>query len=230
MEQGPHIWIAELQNAKGEVMAYHSFELDPKHYETRKQWNEAHRSWSAFRQRERKNLLCNRGPKCKAEYACAWLQPDHIQFMLEKPEVTHHKTIWDVYYALGYDYKAKVYHRPLHPSRQTLLSDTGTFMAKVPWTANDPDIVKVLKCLLEVGMDHNTPEGFLRVVLHDDEMRYNLAFFDMTGVHGSEMFTDVRLAIHAWLERSKSDNIRRFSFLGKRTAMRGEKYGPQLRM
>ena len=226
--ESKHIWIAELQTAEGEVLEYHAFELDPLHYETKPQWNEAHKSWSCHRQRERKHLQCNRDAKCKAEFAVSWIQPDSIQFFLEKPTVVFHKTIWDLYYALGYDYKTQTYQRPDKYTHDRVYMASNSFMRNVSWETVDEDIDTILKTVMKFNMDANTDEGFLRVGLADNEMDYHLAFYDETGVHGAEKFDNVRMAIYAWVQRRQSPNIRLFSFLGERIAQVGEKYGPKV--
>lgn len=112
MEDQKHVWVAELQDDKGNAVAYHSFELDPKHYPSSKKWNEAHKSWSCHRQRERKNLACNRDAKCTAPFAVSWLPRDHAFFLIDPPQITHHATIWDLYRAIRYDYKRQCYLGP----------------------------------------------------------------------------------------------------------------------
>ncbi|MNQ58254.1 hypothetical protein D3C85_724450 [compost metagenome] len=113
MEDSKYLWVAELQDAKGNELEYHSVDMDPEFYEGRAAWNRAHRSWYWFRQRERSNLSCNRDAKCKAAFACSWMQSDHPYLTALKPTITHHKTIWDLYEAIGYDYKTKRYDRSM---------------------------------------------------------------------------------------------------------------------
>lgn len=113
MEDSKYLWVAELQDAKGNELEYHSVDMDPEFYEGRAAWNRAHRSWYWFRQRERSNLSCNRDAKCKAAFACSWMQGDHPYLEVLKPTITHHKTIWDLYDAIGYDYKTKRYDRSM---------------------------------------------------------------------------------------------------------------------
>jgi hypothetical protein len=118
-----HLWIAELQNVNGRAVEFHSLELEPEHYKDRSDWNRAMTSWSAFRQRERKNLKPNRMPNSKVQWACHWMTPDDITFVvMGMPEdMKHHKTIWDLYDAIGYDYKAKKYDRQV-----VIAADPGT--------------------------------------------------------------------------------------------------------
>lgn len=98
------VWIAELQNAKGKTIEYHGIDLVPEKYPDRRSWNAAHRSWYWFRQRER-------SLRGKAPYSTYWFQPDDPLFLMSKPEVTYHETIWDLYTAIGYDYKRQLYIR-----------------------------------------------------------------------------------------------------------------------
>lgn len=107
-----HTWIAELQGANGNAIEYHSIEIDPKHYESRLDYNSAHRSWYWFMQRERKNHIANRGPRSKVSWCTYWMQPDDVWYVMSgSPLTAHHKTIWDLYKAIGYDYKTKRYNR-----------------------------------------------------------------------------------------------------------------------
>lgn len=109
-----HLWIAELQDRDGKAVEYHSLELEEEHYASRADFNRAMTSWSAFRQRERGNLKCNRPRNSRCKWACAWMTPDSITFIVDGvPEMPLHKTIWDLYAAIGYDYKAKKYDRPV---------------------------------------------------------------------------------------------------------------------
>lgn len=109
-----HLWIAELQDRDGKAVEYHSLELEEEHYASRLDFNRAMTSWSAFRQRERGNLKCNRPRNSRCKWACSWMMPDCITFIIDGvPEMPLHKTIWDLYAAIGYDYKAKKYDRPV---------------------------------------------------------------------------------------------------------------------
>lgn len=109
-----HLWIAELQDRDGKTVEYHSLELEEEHYASRADFNRAMTSWSAFRQRERGNLKCNRPRNSRCKWACSWTTPDSITFIIDGvPEMPLHKTIWDLYAAIGYDYKAKKYDRPV---------------------------------------------------------------------------------------------------------------------
>lgn len=117
-----HLWIAALQDRDGKTVEYHSVELEPEHYEKKVDWNRAMTSWSNFRQRERGNLKCNRPRNSRCKWACSWMTPDSITFYVDGvPEMPLHKTIWDLYDAIGYNYKAKKYER------QTVIAiDPGT--------------------------------------------------------------------------------------------------------
>lgn len=107
-----HLWIAELQDRDGKAVEYHSVELEEEHYASRADFNRAMTSWSAFRQRERGNLKVNRPKNSRCKWACSWMTPDSITFYLDGvPEMPLHKTIWDLYEAIGYNYKAKKYER-----------------------------------------------------------------------------------------------------------------------
>lgn len=133
-----HLWIAELQNVNGRAVEFHSLELEPEHYKDRSDWNRAMTSWSAFRQRERKNLKPNRMPNSKVQWACHWMTPDDITFVvMGMPEdMKHHKTIWDLYDAIGYDYKAKKYDRLVvvaaDPGMQAVNLAEVTFGKSIP--------------------------------------------------------------------------------------------------
>lgn len=107
-----HLWIAELQDRDGKAVEYHSLELEEVHYPSKADFNRAMTSWSAFRQRERGNLKCNRPKNSRCKWACSWMTPDSITFYVDGvPEMPLHKTIWDLYTAIGYNYKAKKYER-----------------------------------------------------------------------------------------------------------------------
>lgn len=107
-----HLWIAELQDRDGKAVEYHSLELEEEHYPSKADFNRAMTSWSAFRQRERANLKCNRPRNSRCKWACSWMTPDSITFYVDGvPEMPLHKTIWDLYDAIGYNYKAKKYER-----------------------------------------------------------------------------------------------------------------------
>lgn len=107
-----HLWIAELQDRDGKAVEYHSIELEEAHYPSKADFNRAMTSWSAFRQRERANLKCNRPRNSRCKWACSWMTPDSITFYVDGvPEMPLHKTIWDLYDAIGYNYKAKKYER-----------------------------------------------------------------------------------------------------------------------
>lgn len=201
-----HLWIAELQDRDGTAVEYHSIELEPAHYEDRTAWNRAMTSWSAFRQRERRNLKSVRPANSKVQWATHWMMPDDITFLVHgtPKNMVQHKTIWELYASIGYDYKTQTYRRRnLLPSEDDLKDEIFRFIGRVPWNDTDPDITKVLDFIVTQSMTYNTIGGFLRLEKTND--RYSVYFSGTDGVHGSEWFTDVRVAIFAYVERCDKD-------------------------
>lgn len=217
-----HRWICELQDVNGKEIEYHSLDLEPEHYAGRADWNRAMTSWSAFRQRERKNLKSVRSPRSKVQFACHWMTPDDMTFLVHglPKNMVHHKTIWDLYAAIGYDHKTKKYLR-LALTDEVRQCSVGQFMARIPWNGYDPDVTEVLDFIAAKSMTWHIPNGYLRLDKGDTEDKYYVYAADGDGVHGSEWFTDVRLAIAAYVHRCNNDPKQR-TFLGTRTVIRGE--------
>jgi len=136
-----HLWIAELQDRDGKAVEYHSLELEPEHYEKKGDWNRAMTSWSNFRQRERGNLKCNRPRNSRCKWAVSWRPADDAAYQLfGLPEgIKHHKTIWDLYEAIGYNYKAKKYERAV----TVYAIDPGSEGSAVETTFEDGKLVQI---------------------------------------------------------------------------------------
>lgn len=135
-----HLWIAELQDRDGKAVEYHSLELEPEHYD-KGGWNRAMTSWSNFRQRERGNLKCNRPRNSRCKWAVSWRPADDAAYQIfGLPEgIKHHKTIWDLYEAIGYNYKAKKYERAV-----TIVAiDPGSEDSMVETTFEDGKLVQI---------------------------------------------------------------------------------------
>lgn len=162
-----HLWIAELQDRDGKTVEYHSVELEPEHYASRSDFNRAMTSWSAFRQRERGNLKCNRPRNSRCKWAVSWHPEDDAMYqLLGLPEgIKHHKTIWDLYEAIGYNYKAKKYER----DATVVAIDPGSDnTAEV--TFEGETITKVRSLASEdTSMSETKPRGINNGLIHLDD-------------------------------------------------------------
>lgn len=173
-----NLWIAELQNRDGKTVEYHSVDLEQEHYASRSDFNRAMTSWSAFRQRERGNLKCNRPRNSRCKWAVSWHPEDDAMYhLLGLPEnIKHHKTIWDLYEAIGYNYKAKKYER----DATVVAIDPGSEDSAIEATFEDEKLVQVrtLEPEAKTVTEQKRMRGDVPGLLHIDES----GFIDDNGV------------------------------------------------